>query len=116
MPKLKNDSLFTLVKSLSKTEKRHFRISHSPAKKNRVKQVPKQDKPPLYLQLFNVLDKSSYYKEKEILNQIPELKKQQLSNLKAHLYQHILETLRILSRQKDVRIHIRQLVDYAQVL
>lgn len=107
MSKLKNDFLFTLIKSLSKAEKRHLRMNTFKGK---------QEKPPLFIQLFDPLDKASKYNEKELLSAIPDVKKKQLSNLKAHLYNHILESLRWLSRQKDMRIHIRQLIDYAQVL
>src|SRR5699024_3102050 len=71
---------------------------------------------PLFVQLFNKLDKITQYDENKLLSQIPKLKRQQLSNQKAHLYNHILETLRRLDRKKDIRIHIRQLIDYAQIL
>lgn len=108
MPKFKKDPLFVLIKSLSKAEKRHFRMGHD------IKD--KKEASPLFIQLFDTLDKALKYDEAAIFKQIPGLKKQQLSNLKAHLYDHLLESLRTLDRQKDIRIHIRQLVDYGQIL
>lgn len=107
MSKVKNDPLFVLIKSLSKAEKRHFRLDHFSDKKG---------KHPLFIRLFDVLDSTTKYEEAFILSRIPDLKKQQLSNLKAHLYDHLLMSLRTLDRQKDIRIYIRQQVDYAQIL
>lgn len=107
MPRLQNDALFELIKSLSKSEKRQLKIDHKPKS---------GEEAPLFIQLFDVLDKASSYDEKLIFTAIPDLKRQQLSNLKAHLYNHILENLRWLSRKKDVRLNIRQLIDYGQVL
>ncbi|HLR37645.1 MAG TPA: hypothetical protein VK084_06350 [Chitinophagaceae bacterium] len=107
MPKLHKDPVFILIKSLSKAEKRQFRLDYTPKKKKTL---------PLFVQLFNKLDKITQYDENKLLSQIPKLKRQQLSNQKAHLYNHILETLRRLDRKKDIRIHIRQLIDYAQIL
>ncbi len=107
MPKQKNDALFVLVKSLTKAEKRHFKMAHPPTEKG---------KSALFMQLFDVLDKAKDYDEQKIIKQITELKKQQLSNLKVNLYNHILESLRWLSRQKDIHLQIRQSVDYSRVL
>lgn len=107
MPNPKKDALYTLVKSLSKAEKRQVRLHYT---------QPKTTDCPLFIQLFDVLDKASRYDEHVIFEQIPLLKKKQLSNQKSHLYQYILETLRTLDRKKDIRIHIRQLIDYAQIL
>src|SRR5690625_5170039 len=107
MPKLHKDPVFILIKSLSKAEKRQFRLHYTPKKKKTL---------PLFVQLLNKLDKITQYDENTLLSQSPKLKRQQLSNQKAHLYNHILETLRRLDRKKDIRIHIRQLIDYAQIL
>ncbi len=107
MPNSKKDPLFLLIKSLSKAEKRNFRISNT---------WDTKESDPLFMQLFDAMDKAGHYDEDQIRRQVPGLKKQQLSNLKANLYDHLLESMRALSRQKDMRIRIRQWVDYAQVL
>lgn len=107
MPNQNSDALFILIKTLSASEKRHFRLNNS---RN------EQEEPALYVQLFDVLDKLKTYNENQVFKKIAALKKQQLSNLKAELYRHLLDTLRILDYPKDMRMTIRQQIDYAQVL
>ena len=75
-----NDALFELIKSLSKSEKRQFNLyvgrlgGNTDAK---------------FFSLFKFLEKLKTYDERQILeNGI--VTKQQLSNLKAHLYRQIL--------------------------
>lgn len=105
MPNEEKDPLFVLVKSLSKAEKRHFRLESGTSGSGA-----------LFVRLFDALDKAESYQEEEILKKVPGIRKNQLSNVKAHLYRHLLDTLRSLDRQKDIRIMLRELVDYAQVL
>jgi len=107
MPKQQTDHLFQLIKSLSRSEKRNFRLyvrrqgSGEGAK---------------FLQLFDVLDKQEEYNEAGLLKKARSIKPQQLSNLKAHLYKQLLKSL----RQKNVAavadISIRESLDYARVL
>lgn len=104
MPNTTKDPLFALVKSFSKAEKRHFRLQS------------KQNGEALFVQLFDALDRLPAYDEAEIFKRVPTIKHRQLSNLKAHLYRHLLDTLRSLDRQKDIRIMLREQVDYAEVL
>ncbi|WP_254640055.1 hypothetical protein [Chitinophaga sp. GbtcB8] len=56
------------------------------------------------------------YDEEQILKKIPAIKKQQLSNVKAHLYKQLLTSLRLLYKQKDPLIDLREQLDYARVL
>lgn len=104
MPNEEHDPLFILIKSLSKAEKRHFRLEC------------KTKEAALFVQLFDAIDKMETYQEPLILNRVSGIKKNQLSNVKAHLYRHLLDTLRTLDRQKDIRIMLREQVDYAEVL
>jgi hypothetical protein len=97
-----DDPLFALIKSLSKAEKRHFRLESGPDA--------------LFVQLFGALDRMDSYREEVVLKRVPAIRKSQLSNLKAQLYRHLLDTLRALDRQKDIRIMLREQVDYAEVL
>ncbi len=39
-----------------------------------------------------------------------------MSNIKAHLYKHLLTTLRLLYKTKDALIELREQLDYARVL
>lgn len=101
-----SDPLFVLVKSLSKSEKRQFKLYvgrlgvNSDAK---------------FLALFNLLDKLKSYDESQILkNGI--VKKAQLSNLKAHLYKQLLISLRLNPVNQNIRVQIREQLDFATIL
>lgn len=101
------DHLFQLIKTLTKAEKRNFRLYVT----------RNQDSEDLkFIRLFDVLDKSKEYDESVIFKKVPEIKKEQLSNLKAHLYKQLLTSLRLLHKNKNADIDIRENIDYAKVL
>ncbi|MEO0059240.1 MAG: hypothetical protein RLZZ312_887 [Bacteroidota bacterium] len=106
MPKQTADNLFILIKSLSQSEKRHFKVYA-----NRLL-VNSESK---FLQLFDFLDKAKVYNEFDILNS-KIVTKQQLSNLKAHLYKQILVSLRMNPENQNTRINIREQLDFATIL
>ena len=68
-----------------------------------------------FLNLFNLLDKMDYYDEQIILDQRI-VTKQQLSNLKAHLYKQILISLRLNPAHKNIRVQLREQLDFATIL
>ena len=68
-----------------------------------------------FLNLFNLLDKMRKYDEKKIIESNI-VTKQQLSNLKAHLYKQILISLRLNPQHKNVKLHIRSQIDFATIL
>ena len=68
-----------------------------------------------FLNLFNVMDKSDRYNEAAILKK-GIVSKQQLSNLKAHLYKQILISLRLNPIHKNARVQIREQLDFATIL
>ena len=74
------DSLFTLVKSLSKSEKRQFKLYAGRLGGNAEAN---------FITLFNLLDKVNDFDDELILKKT-NIKKQQISNTKAHLYKQIL--------------------------
>ena len=102
----KNDVLFTLINSLSKSEKRQFKLYvgrlEGSANSN-------------FIALFNIMDKSSTYDELLILEKT-NIKKQQLSNSKAHLYKQLLVSLRLNPQHQNIRSQIREQLDYATIL
>ncbi|WP_324300417.1 hypothetical protein [Galbibacter sp.] len=100
------DTLFILIKSLSKSEKRQFKLYVNRLGVNADAK---------FLALFNLLDKMQDYKESEILKS-GIVKKQQLSNLKAHLYKQILVSLRLNPVNQNVRLQIREQLDFATIL
>ncbi len=107
MTSLQTEHLLHLVSSMSKTEKRSFRLHV-----NRDQQADEK----LFVQLFDYLDKSKSYNEQELLSRIPGIKKSQLSNLKANLTKQIMVCLRLLHRENHTDIIIREYIDFAQIL
>jgi hypothetical protein len=67
------------------------------------------------LLLFNLLQKLKSYNESLILK-AGFVKKQQLSNLKAHLYKQILISLRLNPSHQNLRIQLREQLDFATIL
>ena len=100
------DALFVLVKSLSKSEKRQFKLYVGRLGVNTDAK---------FLALFNLLDKVKKYDEKAILES-GIVKKAQLSNLKAHLYKQILVSLRLNPVNQNIRVQIREHLDFATIL
>lgn len=107
MPNSNNDALILLVKSLTAAEKRHFKLyilrnqSNADAK---------------FVQLFAVLEAARDYNEDQILKKITLISRQQLPNIKAHLYGELLTALRLLHSEKNTEIQIRQQIDFARIL
>ncbi|MHC5309965.1 hypothetical protein ACYSNM_07805 [Myroides sp. LJL116] len=106
MSNYSKDPLFVLIKSLSRSEKRQFKLYV-----NRI-QTNSEAK---FLSLFNYMDKMPMYCEKSILQQ-QITTKAQLSNLKANLYRNILVSLRMNPSKKNIRIQIREQLDFATIL
>ena len=102
-----SDSLFQLIKSLSKAEKRYFKLYVAGVKSAENAK---------FIQLFDVLDKLTEYDEIRIRNKVADIKSNQLSNIKAHLYKQILQSLRDYNPNEDIDIRIREHIDYATLL
>ncbi len=100
------DNLFVLIKSLSKSEKRQFKLYVGRLGVNTDSK---------FLSLFNILEKQKEYDEKQILDS-GVVKKSQLSNLKAHLYKQLLVSLRLNPAVQNTRIQIREQLDFATIL
>ncbi len=107
MPNRASDTLFQLVKSLKKSEKRNFKLY---VKRN----TASEDLKIIYL--FDALDKMDVYDETELLKKNKKLSKQQLSNVKAHLYKQILASLRLIRSEQDIVIQLHEQLDYAEIL
>lgn len=100
------DFLFVLIKSLSKSEKRQFKIFASRL------ETSSNTK---FIELFNILDKSEVYDEKLILKS-GIIKKVQLSNLKSYLYKQILVSIRLNIPSQNIRYQLREQIDFATIL
>ena len=107
MPNENNDSVFQLIKSLTRSEKRHFRLfANRQGSTEGLK----------FLQLFDALDTAAHYDDERILAQAPAIKKVQLANLKANLYRQLLASLRMYHAGQNQDIQLREQLDFARVL
>jgi CII-binding regulator of phage lambda lysogenization HflD len=107
MPNRSSDTLFQLIKSLEKSEKRNFKLY---IKRNSGSEDLKS------IQLFDALDKMEEYDEAQLLKKNKNLLKQQLSNAKAHLYREILTSLRLIRNDENVDIQLHEQLDFARIL
>lgn len=107
MPTRFSDTLFQLVHSLEKSEKRNFKLY---IKRSSAKEDLK------IIQLFDAIDKLSEYDEKILLKRLPSVEKPQLSNLKTHLYKQVLASLRLLKSSESIDLQLHEQLDYARIL
>lgn len=107
MPNLSTDALFILLKSLERAEKRNFKLYVTRNSASTDLKI---------IQLFDALDKMKEYDEEELLRKNESIQKQQLSNLKAHLYDQILASLRILKQHENIDLQIHEQLDHAKIL
>lgn len=107
MPNRSSDALYQLIKSLEKSEKRNFKlyITRNSSSEN-LKTI----------QLFDALDKMEEYDEAQLLIKNKGIRKQQLSNAKAHLYREILSSLRLIRQEDNIDIQLHEQLDYARIL
>ena len=103
----KSDSLFRLIKSMSKSEKRNFKIfasRHVIGEKNN------------YVALFDAIDKQLDYDEKLILQKFKGNKlAKNISSVKVQLNNLILRSLRQFNSGHKKKYDVRQLLDYADI-
>lgn len=107
MPNNNTDPLFQLIKSLTKAEKRYFKLHAT---------IQKASEEAKFIKLFDLIDKQKDYNESKILEKEKCIKSQQLSNLKAHLYRQILKSLRGFNSDEDIDLQIRELLDHSTIL
>ncbi len=107
MPNRSTDALFQLVKSLEKSEKRNFKLYVNRNSGGEDLKI---------VQLFDALDKMEEYDETLLLKKNRNLQKQQLSNIKAHLYRNILASLRILKDTDNIDLQLHEQMDHARIL
>ncbi len=107
MPHRSTDHLFQLIHSLQKAEKRNFKLYINRNSGNENLKI---------VQVFDALDKMQAYDEVALLRKITAVKKQQLPNIKAHLYKELLASLRLLERGSKIDMQLREQMDYASLL
>lgn len=102
-----SDTLFQLISSLEKSEKRHFKLY---IKRSSSKEDLK------IIRLFDALDKMPDYDEKLLLKKLTGISKSQLYNLKAHLYRELLASLRLLKTNENTDLKLSEHLDNARLL
>ncbi len=103
----KQDNLFLLIKSLNKAEKRNFKLFATRLDGNTDAK---------FIALFDCLDHLDRYDQKAILQRCKSITKQQLPNMKAHLYKQIMKSLRMLNAQHSITLQIKEQIDFANIL
>ena len=107
MPNGQKTFVFTLIKSMQKSDKRAFKLYINRSGNREGMKVVK---------LFDALDKMPEYDEDTLLMKVPEISKSQLSNAKSHLYRQILSSFRVIQTPHNVDMQIRELLDYTRIL
>ncbi len=107
MPISQSDQVFSLVKSLSKAEKRNFRLYST-------RIMERKDL--LFLKLFDLMDKQKTLNDAKLIEEMGGIEKGQYSNLKRHLYRQIIISLRMLHKEKRANFKVREYLDFAYIL
>jgi len=107
MAKSNTEHLFRLIKSLTAAEKRYFKVFVSKGK---------DQSDAKFIKLFNIIDKYNDYDEHRIFEQEKTIKPSQISNLKAHLYKQVLQSLVNYNPDDDIEIIIRDLLNFTNLL
>lgn len=107
MPNRSTDALFQLVHSLERSEKRNFKLYMKRFSASGDLKI---------VQLFDALEKMKGYDEELLLKKNVSIQKQQLSNLKAHLYHELLASLRLLKQEENIDLQLHEQLDFARLL
>jgi len=107
MPISQSSQVFSLIKSLSKAEKRNFRLYST-------RIMERTDL--LFLRLFDCMDKQKVLDDGQLIEQMGHIEKGQYSNLKRHLYKQIISSLRMLHKEKQANFKVREYLDFAYIL
>ncbi len=100
------DQLWRLVKSLNKSEKRNFKLFATRAGATQKSR---------FIQLFDLLDKLDDLDDSIVMQRL-HLTKGKYSNLKRHLFQQVLASLRLIHIDKEVDIELREQIDFSRIL
>ncbi len=106
MAKVKQDSVFELIQSMSKSEKRAFKLFATRMSNS---------KDAHFLLLFEAMEAISEYDEKKIL-QRSKITKEQLPGAKLYLLKQILISLRQTNSDRYSEIDLHEQLDFARIL
>lgn len=106
MPTAIKHQLWRLIKSLNKAEKRNFKLYATRAGST----VNSK-----FIQLFNVLDRMAEPND-ALARKKMDMTASQYSNLKRHLNQQLLTSLRLIFINKEIDIELREQLDFTRIL
>ncbi|MEO9533147.1 MAG: hypothetical protein ABJG68_09435 [Crocinitomicaceae bacterium] len=106
MPKSINNNLTDLIHSLSKSEKRQFKLytGRLPSNENTK-----------YLELYHLIEKNRDITSQAIISK-SSITNRQLSNVRQNLYEHLLKSLRLSPHLQTTPIKLREQLDFATIL
>lgn len=107
MSNVKSEQLFNLIKTLSKGEKRFFKLYVA-----RLGDIENKK----FMILFDAIEKQHEYDEDKILKKEKAINPKQLPNLKSHLYFQVLKSLRLGNSNSLSSIKLSELIDYSRLL
>lgn len=107
MPIAKSDHLLELIHSLTKAEKRHFKLFSSRLQRQEGTQ---------FIRLFDILEKTKEIDDDLIRKKLGGIAGVKYANLKRNLYSNVLTSLRLIHSSKKVDLEIREQIDYARIL
>lgn len=103
----KTASIKSLVSGLSRSEKRHFKLYIDRLDSN---------KDVKFRELFDIIEANSDLEDEEIIRQLDLRNAQQYANLKRHLFDQILVSLRLQYSQHTHSMQIHEWMDYMCIL
>jgi hypothetical protein len=107
MPIAKSDHLLELIHSLTKAEKRHFKLFSSRLQRQEGTQ---------FIKLFDILEKTKDIDDDSIRKKLGGIAGIKYANLKRNLYSNVLTSLRLIHSSKKIDLEIREQIDYARIL
>lgn len=107
MSKQSSTALFDLIRKLTKSEKRYFKLYAG--------MTSKQDKP-AYVELFDLIEAQDEYDEERILQQAERIKATQLPNQKKYLYDQILQSLVNFEFTADAEKKVQAHLQFVRIL
>jgi hypothetical protein len=107
MAKSQSSELSDLIGVMSKSEKRFFKIYAS---------RHDADKDKKFIQVFDFIEKHGDLDPEQLLQEFPDIKRIQLSNIKAHLFDNILESLQLFHADKSTDAELLNMISSIHIL
>lgn len=107
MSKPVSEQLFRLIKSMTKSEKRQFKLYSKRIAPDETKK---------FVALFDALDSLAEYDDVLLKRKVTQIPESQIPNMKAHLFDQVLKSMRLSVNKKNIPAQIVQLYENAEIL